>query len=710
MSALTADIPFGPFEGVSIRAYAARSKQARLHSGRDCSSLSGVDAVEVSVPLTASSVKRMCSGCARSPRWARPTTSLGVFLETLMGVGLLHELSSYGPEDLADDLEGRNVAGAAELLRLGEYPEDEEDEAAWKAHEEARFVRDELLLPFWLGAAESLYRAHEVVARYPWLSDWARPRLAAKAAYAEELRAAFADMVVPGNLLDAAAAAQLSQPELPVDRVEFSVLGDPRRALTNLWKRWQAEASSRWTRLEEHTSAEWHVLDAAMGNKRKGRPEAEQALRELTGRWTAAARALSGESGTLPDRWLIATLPTPDKRHPRLAELVALLPRWHLGVLAVHTVAVDWRSRTVLLRAPDLVGRVLLDDRVLRCEQVDRPDEPAVALDEWNSEERAPDALQPGVLDDGPVADRRTISSDQAEALGETSAGHQLYLVQSSAGVEVVHLDAIAKRGDPAWRGVLLTGADDLPRSLVEPWLAEISSWDENSRFDPLGTQDGEHQLVRLSFGGPREIEADLRTLALARIAPDLRRINTEHGQSLRWSVWRALLSPHQLDLTPFRSPQEQGTRRRSGLGLPLAVLSHVQLYTTNYRPEYYRKGHSPYCSHARRQDSLDMGYDLLSVAELLVLKQPDWCGKCGGYAVRRLDDVQLRYYRSAHQLLEISEQLDRHREGDDVEDLRAELDEVANLRLGRGHDYGVDMQEWQEAVRTLRGRLDGRS
>ncbi|GAA1294140.1 hypothetical protein GCM10009634_48090 [Saccharothrix xinjiangensis] len=126
--------------------------------------------------------------------------------------------------------------------------------------------------------------------------------------------------------------------------------------------------------------------------------------------------------------------------------------------------------------------------------------------------------------------------------------------------------------------------------------------------------------------------------------------------------MWRALLSPHQLDLTPFRSLQEQGTRRRSALGLPLAVLAHVQLYTTNYRPEYYGKGHSPYCSHARRQDSLDMGYDLLSVAELLVLEQPDWCGKCGGYAVRRLDDVQLRYYRSAHRLLEISEQLDRRR------------------------------------------------
>jgi hypothetical protein len=168
VAALTDDIPFGPFEGVPIRAYTARSKQARLHVSRECSSLSAVDAVEFSVPLTASSVKRMCSGCVKSPRWARPTTSLGVFLDDLLtGGGLLHELSSYGPDDLADDLEGHDVVRAAELLRSGEWPQDEEDEAADEAHEEARFVRDNLLLPFWLGAVESLHSAYRVIVRYP---------------------------------------------------------------------------------------------------------------------------------------------------------------------------------------------------------------------------------------------------------------------------------------------------------------------------------------------------------------------------------------------------------------------------------------------------------------------------------------------------------------------------------------------------------------
>lgn len=117
-----------------------------------------------------------------------------------------------------------------------------------------------------------------------------------------------------------------------------------------------------------------------------------------------------------------------------------------------------------------------------------------------------------------------------------------------------------------------------------------------------------------------------------------------------------ALTRPH-----PLQALTGRGPRHRSGLGLPLAVLAHVQLYTTNTH-RGYGKGHSPYCSHARRQDHLDSRYDLLTVAELLPIQEPEWCSKCGGYAVRRLDDVQLRYYRSAHRLLWISHQLQQRR------------------------------------------------
>lgn len=41
------------------------------------------------------------------------------------------------------------------------------------------------------------------------------------------------------------------------------------------------------------------------------------------------------------------------------------------------------------------------------------------------------------------------------------------------------------------------------------------------------------------------------------------------------------------------------------------------------------------------------------------------------------------------------------------MRDLRADLDEIADIRLRRAHDYGPDVQSWQEVVRTLRQKLD---
>ncbi|MFD0204420.1 MULTISPECIES: hypothetical protein [Saccharothrix] len=130
---------------------------------------------------------------------------------------------------------------------------------------------------------------HQTLARYPWLAEWARPRVDLKVEYAGELRREFAGMIVPRNLVDAAAVAHLPKPDLPVDRGEFSVLGDVRRALDELWRRWQHSASTGWTRLESHTHPVHSVLAAAMGNRRRGRPEADKALRDLVRGWSAAA-------------------------------------------------------------------------------------------------------------------------------------------------------------------------------------------------------------------------------------------------------------------------------------------------------------------------------------------------------------------------------------------------------------------------------------
>jgi len=74
---LTADIPLGPFEGMPIRVYAGKGKNARLHANDTCSSLRISDVRTFTAPLDAATVGRMCVACARggagrgrAPQWA----------------------------------------------------------------------------------------------------------------------------------------------------------------------------------------------------------------------------------------------------------------------------------------------------------------------------------------------------------------------------------------------------------------------------------------------------------------------------------------------------------------------------------------------------------------------------------------------------------------------------------------------------------------
>ena len=708
MSVLTDDIPFGPFEGVPIRGYSTRGSQARIHIDPTCSALRTVEVAEVSVPLNAASVKRMCRSCAESRRWARPTTSLGVFLDALTGPGLLHQLSSYTSDELADDLDELNIPRAAELLRIGEWPPDQddvdadEDEDRYESWDEARSTRD-TVLQFWLGAVESLQAAHQVIARYPWLEKWSRPKLNAKATCAEELKSAFAATVVPRNLVDVAAALLLDQPQLPVHLDEFAALPDPGRALAQLWTNWRRRLKPAPVRLEEHAyTVTYGVLDESMGKRRKGRAEAEDALHRLLSQWATAARARARESAERPARWLVVELPSPEGRAAHDTPLRESLNRWQTSVLAVHGMAVDWRRGLILLRLPDIVAQVLLEDRILRCEEVEQPEgDPAAWLSRRVREPESTAALPLGVLDDGPVADRRVIGATEAAALSTTRVGEHLYLVQTPTGVDVTYLEGLASRVNSGWRGVLLASSADVPASLVDEWVSKVGSWPEDKQFDPLGIEDGERYLAQLG----RDVEADMRTLAIARMATDLRMIGTRDGRSPRRAVWIALLTAHQLDLTPFRSPEDEHPYYRRGLGLPLSVLAHVQLYTTNIHPSY-GKGHSPYCGHARREGRVDLSYDLFTAADLLAMPEPDWCSKCGGYAVRRLDDNQLRYYRDAHRLLVVRDRLDR-RHGEPIsDDLREELDKLAEANVRRVDEYGPDRQQWSEVVRSLRRRV----
>lgn len=101
---------------------------------------------------------------------------------------------------------------------------------------------------------------------------------------------------------------------------------------------------------------------------------------------------------------------------------------------------------------------------------------------------------------------------------------------------------------------------------------------------------------------------------------------------------------------------------------------------------------------------------DLLTLEQLLRKEDVDWCGKCGGYAVRRLTSAQVAYYRAAHRLHNIATTL----RGDqppihyalDTSALISELDELATWRLEDLEDSTsatvADTWRWKKIVDDL--------
>ncbi|MFG2883440.1 hypothetical protein ACGFYV_14250 [Streptomyces sp. NPDC048297] len=335
---------------------------------------------------------------------------------------------------------------------------------------------------------------------------------------------------------------------------------------------------------------------------------------------------------------------------------------------------------------------------------------------------RRPGIVRPGVFDDTPVFDRRPVTLDHIRALRTLGPGaDELYVVFSaSGGAEVLPLDTVEKRLAKGWLGVLIAGARDLPGSVFGPEEPEHSSEPEAGEaqlsgcgqgvHDPnfgegLGLAEGTRRTLRQTYA-TEDWNLNLRLLALARGAHDLRSLDAGQPGGLPVEVWHGLLTEDRLDLLPF---QQSGSERwRSGSGLPLGPLAAVQLYTTNASPLVEGKGHSPLCRHAHER-AVVAGDDLLTVADLMARADFDWCSKCGGYAMRRLSDTQLSYYRAAHRLHEIKRRLDRGSGIPDTETstVIARLDELAAWQpVDEAEWCGSDSWQWQDTIRELRRRV----
>ena len=212
-----------------------------------------------------------------------------------------------------------------------------------------------------------------------------------------------------------------------------------------------------------------------------------------------------------------------------------------------------------------------------------------------------------------------------------------------------------------------------------------------------------------------RELDHNLRVLTLARGVHDLRTLDN-NGDSMfsvvSRDVWFVLLLFREdLDLRPFL-PRDTDDRWNSGLGLPLGVLADLQIYTTNADPRIMGKGHSPFCQYARDRGVMHDDF-LMTLQEIMRRSDVDWCSNCGGYAIRRLTDEQISYYRVAHRLFGVDQGLSRELEwhGQQEADLagaRSALDESSQWLHG-DHERWSTGDTWrvQDVVRELKDRAD---
>ncbi|MBW5259289.1 hypothetical protein [Streptomyces poriferorum] len=725
---LTPEVPLGPFEGTEITVWSAQGKQARLHVSASCSYLRSAGVARRKVALDATVVGRLCPRCAEFGAWARRGTGLGIFLEALSGLGLLYQLDNYGAAD-EDAYSDDDVNQAATVLNRtpgsGQNDtEDQDEDDAWEALREAQAVREQVF-DEWRRAASSLHRVHQILSLFPWLEPWAAPRVQLKRDRLNALLGQASRLVTTDVLILSAAVSAMDDPALPEDDPAFTPLGSPAevaRQLRSLWHRWQHKVTDGWDHPSQQTYLA-HNLTDGMSSRRKGRDEMLARAGVLLAGWQAEAE--KGTASGQAERDVIARLPHPDAAGRGYGDSpLSRLTEWELGVLASYAVETHWEQFTVALRVPEPVAARLLsrNESALSCIAQDAA---VAAAPELPPEEEQP--LGPGVFDDTPVSDRRPVTAAHLRAQRLASRDpDQLYLVFSmTAGPEVIALTVLERRCAAGWEGVIIAGADDLPGTLVEAqrdaasadgapdgesvWLPRVHNSRNPDFGRSLSTGEGERLLARLCKGR-QDVNRALRSLALARGVRDLRELDGRYEDEGRRlgpftrDVWHGLLAMEQLDLEPFEPASDTG----SGSDLPLGVLAPVQVYTTDAAGQYQGRAHSPACRHLRDLE-VASDDDLVTIEQLLQNTRFDPCSKCGGYAIRRLSETQVSYYRAAHRLHNLTQTVGRTTvRRQDSSSLLTELDELEDLQSTDAwfNSDGTGARRWRRTVSQLRSTL----
>lgn len=162
----------------------------------------------------------------------------------------------------------------------------------------------------------------------------------------------------------------------------------------------------------------------------------------------------------------------------------------------------------------------------------------------------------------------------------------------------------------------------------------------------------------------------------------------------------------------PFEPVADTGWQ--SGSGLPLGILAGVQAYTSDADGRYQGRAHSPDCKHRRPERGVSRDDDLVTIKELLDNKGFDPCSKSGGYAVRRLSQDQVAYYRAAHRLHVLTHQVHSaaaRNNSTGCAELAAKFQEFTDLDRQTAHAWfplRKEARRWQQTVTALLSELPG--
>ncbi|MEU9047718.1 MULTISPECIES: hypothetical protein [unclassified Kitasatospora] len=366
----TSEVPLGPAGDIILACYGAASGKGKLHGDEDCGTLRKASSVHsAEIPL-GEAVGRLCGSC----RWPLPADN--PILELLAAVIDIGGLKIWLDREPDSEKEKAEEADAALALATGEYPpsstgepsnepdgeveelEEDFDDEAWERYSRARETRRDRH-EHWRRLDTYLLKSNNALRAFPVLRPWAEPLQARLAEVIDEERRAFAALVQPVPLVEAAAVRLLSEPELTPGPAFAGLGADAATVVRRAWREWEHRASWSWHRLEDNGFAVSSVVDDAFGRRRKGRLDAEAAFERLVAGWIREARRQAALHGEAPRQLLAVKIP-PVEKEPCEERARDPLTRWEAAVIATYQVAADWPAGTVALLVPHLIGEHLI--------------------------------------------------------------------------------------------------------------------------------------------------------------------------------------------------------------------------------------------------------------------------------------------------------------------------------------------------------------